>query len=92
MKNLLLLLCLILAIGCNDAPENSKKTVEPTKDISEAEDSLNFGIVIHGGAGSIREKNMSDSLQAAYEAKLEEAIRTGYEILASGGSSVDAVR
>lgn len=51
----------------------------------------NFGIVIHGGAGTILKENMSDSLEAAYNATLEEAIRKGHEILNSGGTSMEAV-
>ncbi len=34
---------------------------------------------------------MSDSLEAAYKSKLEEAIRVGHEILESGGSAIQAV-
>ena len=50
-----------------------------------------FGIVIHGGAGTILKENMSDSLELAYRAVLEEAIRTGHEILANGGDAMEAV-
>ncbi len=53
--------------------------------------STNFGIVIHGGAGTILKKNMSDSLEKAYQEVLEKAIRKGHEILAEGGSSLRAV-
>ena len=51
----------------------------------------NFGIVIHGGAGTILKKNMSDSLENAYRAKLEEAIRVGHAILDKGGDAMKAV-
>lgn len=51
----------------------------------------NFGIVIHGGAGTILKKNMSPELEAQYKAKLEEAVKVGYAILRNGGSSLDAV-
>jgi len=50
-----------------------------------------FSIVIHGGAGTILKKNMTPEKEAAYMAKLEEAIRTGYEVLKNGGTSLDAV-
>ena len=50
-----------------------------------------FSIVIHGGAGTILKKNMSREREADYKAKLEEAIRVGYEILKNGGTSLDAV-
>lgn len=52
---------------------------------------MTFGIVIHGGAGTILKKNMSDSLEIAYRSKLEEAIRKGHEILKNGGAAIDAV-
>ena len=50
-----------------------------------------FGIVIHGGAGTILKKNMSNEKEEQYKAKLKEAIYVGYEILNNGGSSIDAV-
>lgn len=50
-----------------------------------------FSIIIHGGAGTILKKNMTPEREAAYKAKLEEAIRVGYNILKNGGSSLDAV-
>ena len=56
---------------------------------SESEN--NIAIVIHGGAGTILKENMTPELEAAYIAKLEEAVLTGYEILKTGGSSQLAV-
>lgn len=50
-----------------------------------------FSIIIHGGAGTILKKNMTPEKEAAYKAKLEEAIRVGYNILKNGGSSLNAV-
>ncbi len=50
-----------------------------------------FGFVIHGGAGSVTKKNLSDSLEALYIAKLTEAITAGHRILEQGGSSLEAV-
>tara|TARA_R100001443_G_scaffold67615_1_gene76400 strand:+ start:8829 stop:9854 length:1026 start_codon:yes stop_codon:yes gene_type:complete len=49
------------------------------------------GIVIHGGAGTIDRSQMSSEQQKNYEATLAEAVNKGYELLAAGGSSVDAV-
>jgi beta-aspartyl-peptidase (threonine type) len=48
-----------------------------------------FGIVIHGGAGVI--KDLPADLENQYKAKLSEALEAGYKILESGGSSLDAV-
>ncbi len=48
-----------------------------------------FGIVIHGGAGVI--KDLPAELEKQYKSKLSEALEAGYKILESGGSSLDAV-
>lgn len=50
-----------------------------------------FGIVIHGGAGTISRDSMTPVQQQAYETTLKHAVDTGYQVLASGGSSLDAV-
>ncbi|WP_213997278.1 isoaspartyl peptidase/L-asparaginase [Arsukibacterium sp.] len=49
------------------------------------------GIVIHGGAGTIDRSQMTDEQQKNYEAALADAVNKGYELLAAGGSSLDAV-
>lgn len=67
--------------------QSVKKIDEMHSDISES----NFGIVIHGGAGTILKKNMTDSLEMAYTQKLEEAIRVGHQILKNGGTAMEAV-
>jgi len=93
MKNLLLLFSLICFISCNDANQRKQDSAKPESEKNIENDSIqNFGIVIHGGAGTILKENMSDSLEQAYEQKLEEAIRTGHEILANGGTAMEAVQ
>lgn len=47
-------------------------------------------LVIHGGAGSIS-RDMPEEQQAVYRAGMEEALLAGYEILADGGSALDAI-
>ncbi len=49
-------------------------------------------LVIHGGAGTILKKNMSEEKEAAYEAKLREALQAGYDALIAGKTSVEAVQ
>ncbi|MDX1537772.1 isoaspartyl peptidase/L-asparaginase [Arsukibacterium sp.] len=49
------------------------------------------GIVIHGGAGTIDRSKMTDEQRQNYEATLTKAVNQGYELLAAGGSSLDAV-
>ena len=50
-----------------------------------------YGLVIHGGAGTITRKNMSSEKESAYRGKLTEALTAGFEILEKSGSSMDAV-
>ncbi|WP_026932996.1 isoaspartyl peptidase/L-asparaginase family protein [Christiangramia echinicola] len=91
MKNLLVLFGLLLFISCNE--NKTQNSAEKTSQTTKQKDSTpNFGIVIHGGAGTILKENMSDSLEQAYKLKLEEAIRTGHEILANGGTALEAVQ
>jgi L-asparaginase / beta-aspartyl-peptidase len=49
-----------------------------------------FGLVIHGGAGTIERSKMTPEKEHEYRAGLERALRAGYEILKRGGSSLDA--
>jgi L-asparaginase / beta-aspartyl-peptidase len=50
-----------------------------------------FGIVIHGGAGIIAKDKMTPELERGYQEGLVESLTAGYEILAAGGASLDAV-
>jgi len=50
-----------------------------------------YGLVIHGGAGTITRKNMSSEKESAYRVKLTKALAAGFEILEKGGPSMDAV-
>jgi len=49
-----------------------------------------YTIVIHGGAGTI-DRSIPDSLKRVYLAALSHALQVGREILAKGGTSLDAV-
>lgn len=51
-----------------------------------------WGIVIHGGAGTIDPDKLSAEREAEYRAKLRESVDAGYAVLADGGSSLDAVQ
>lgn len=50
-----------------------------------------WGIVIHGGAGTISRESMTDEQETAYRAALELSLQRGHAILAEGGSALDAV-
>ncbi len=50
-----------------------------------------YALAIHGGAGTLIRGEMSPEKEAAYRAALDDGLRAGYDILRSGGSSLDAV-
>lgn len=85
---LTLLIGFFVSFACKNNKLMSENTDNNSIDVHSQE---NFGLVIHGGAGTILKKNMSDSLEIAYRTKLEEAIRVGHEILKNGGSAMEAV-
>ena len=93
MKKLLLLLSFASLVACNQSPVDKKPLGEPSEvPVSDKVEGDNFGIVIHGGAGTILKENMTDSLETEYKAVLEEAIRVGHQILADGGTSLEAIQ
>lgn len=51
-----------------------------------------FGLVIHGGAGTITRSNLAPEKESAIRADLGEALDAGYRVLDKGGSSLDAVQ
>src|SRR5262245_8321140 len=55
------------------------------------DEQVKFGMVIHGGAGTIERSEMTAENEAAHRAGLEQALKAGYNILERGGSSLDAV-
>ncbi len=50
-----------------------------------------FGLVVHGGAGTIRKSDLTPEQEQAYRDKLTEALQAGYAVLSRGGTSLDAV-
>lgn len=91
MKNHLYLLCLCLVVfSCKNEEELKAFSKSRTAETAQIQTNQ-FAIVIHGGAGTILKENMTEEDEAAYNLKLEEAVRVGYEILKNGGSSMDAV-
>ena len=56
------------------------------------EDTPSWSFAIHGGAGVIERENLTAEQEAAYRASLDAALMAGTEILASGGSAMDAVK
>jgi beta-aspartyl-peptidase (threonine type) len=50
-----------------------------------------FGLVIHGGAGTMDRSTMTPEREQAYRAALEQSLKAGFVLLQRGGSSLDAV-
>ena len=86
-KFLILPIICITLVNCKDTPQSTVETAA-----LETEDTApNFGIVIHGGAGTILKEYMTPEKEAMYTAALKEAVTAGHQILENGGSSLDAV-
>ncbi len=70
-------------------------TVQPTdKPMGEATPTTvkpDYAIVIHGGAGTILKKNMTNEKEMAYMKAMNEALDIGESILKNGGTSLEAV-
>ncbi|MCF6357752.1 MAG: isoaspartyl peptidase/L-asparaginase [Draconibacterium sp.] len=85
IKAISLLLSIILALFVLSCADTNKKN------INSKPHNNSFGIVIHGGAGSMEKSNYSSEQIIAYKAKLGEALNKGYSILEAGGTAVEAV-
>ena len=59
--------------------------------VGSEQESTMISIAIHGGAGVISRSQLGDDDGAAYREALAAALDAGYDVLAQGGSSLDAV-
>src|SRR6267154_4725445 len=50
-----------------------------------------YALAVHGGAGTLRRGEMSEEQAALYHAGLRAALAAGRDVLAGGGSALDAV-
>jgi beta-aspartyl-peptidase (threonine type) len=80
---------LVCSLAC--APARSPAPASPDLPQKTPPAPQPWGLVIHGGAGSISPEMLAPDRQAEYRATLEQALRAGHRILAGGGTSVDAV-
>jgi L-asparaginase / beta-aspartyl-peptidase len=77
------LLAAVLMTGCMTRAEGPAVIPAPA--------GTGFGMVIHGGAGTISRDAMTPELEQQYRGALERALQAGHRILAAGGTSLDAV-
>ena len=72
--------------ACTPAPDpdGDRPAVDPVA-------TLEWGLVMHGGAGTITPDNMAPETEAEIRADMAEAMEAGYAVLADSGSAVDAV-
>jgi beta-aspartyl-peptidase (threonine type) len=84
----------LLAATAADLAQSQESSVEDAAARGASEimqtNQKKFGLVIHGGAGTIERGKMSAEGEQQYRAALERALTAGYEILKRGGSSLDA--
>ena len=52
---------------------------------------IEWGIVMHGGAGTITRESMTPELEQEYRETMTAAMQAGHAVLRDGGSSLDAV-
>ncbi len=93
MKSLrLLLFAAITTFVFQQCATESKPTTEPSQpEKIETQERAEYALVIHGGAGTILKKHMTDEKEKAYRDKLNEALSIGEKILKEGGTAMDAV-
>ncbi len=77
MRRLIALLAVVPFLSCTTAPPTPSSRVE-------------YALAVQGGAGFARD-SLSPEEQLEYTESLEQALRLGRDILAEGGSALDAV-
>ena len=92
MKKYTFILCAFLCcFSCKNEPT---LTSTPAADLTKTaipQKRAAYAMAIHGGAGTILKANMTPEKEAAFEAKLNEALDAGEAILKNGGTAMDAV-
>jgi beta-aspartyl-peptidase (threonine type) len=87
-----LLLLLALVAGCQNSAGGQAPAATGTSAGEEPDvPRVTYGMVIHGGAGTILPEQMTPEREQEFRAKLTEALETGHAVLRDGGSSLDAV-
>lgn len=77
MRRLVALLTTLVVAGCGS--------------VQSMADESTYGLVIHGGAGTLTRDKLDADTEREIRARLEESLAAGHAILARGGSALDAV-
>jgi L-asparaginase / beta-aspartyl-peptidase len=80
------LLALLLLVAACSAPVGP-----PAKPAEPAAPRMAWGLVLHGGAGTMSREKLTPEREAIMRADLERALREAHGVLSRGGTSVDAV-
>lgn len=80
---------LLVVASCTPPPAEGDRGSEPPRGTRGP--MVQWGLVIHGGAGTISRETMTPEREAEYRASLEAALRAGHQVLAGGGQALDAV-
>ena len=84
------LVVLALLAGCQSPPFADAPTIEKQRRPVQGT-RIEWGMVIHGGAGTIVRERLTPELEREYRTALADALRVGHRVLRDGGSSLDAV-
>lgn|ERR687891_1403473 len=84
----------LVAVGLAAAAFGGNTVSGSTRSAGAAQNSgavENVVFAIHGGAGTLRREDFTPQLERRYRNNLRRAVQSGYEVLAGGGTSVEAV-
>src|SRR5918996_3966403 len=85
----------LVAVGLAAAAFGGNTVSGSTRSAGAAQNSgavENVVFAIHGGAGTLRREDFTPQLERRYRNNLRRAVQSGYEVLAGGGTSVEAGR
>ncbi len=93
MRRTITALCVCaLSLSCGSAQLASSPGPDNAATPAPSSRTWSYGLVIHGGAGTIVRAKMSDGELADRKVTLEKALRAGYAVLDGGGAAIDAVQ
>ena len=83
------MIALVTMIGCQKSP--AERAAPSDTRGAKPGPRIEWGLVVHGGAGTILRERLTPEMEQDYRAALAGALAAGHRVLADGGSSLDAV-